>query len=161
MTMPNAFLIFLIAFSGVTGWLVLRHPAQVSQENAPLTPREQISPPKIKEDITESTKSQHLAQTRLDNIVLPIIDLENTNLEEAIEFLRLRALELAPENDEPQPSLDFVINTGADHSENRMINFYAEEITLTLALDRICLQAECKWEITGLTINIFPLKMEN
>ena len=153
--MPNAFLIFLIAFSGVTGWLVLRHPAQVSQENAPLTPREQISPPKIKEDITESTKSQHLAQTRLDNIVLPIIDLENTNLEEALEFLRLRSIELAPHTPKAQPSLSF--ENKASNLVSKNITLYAEDITLTEALNLICEKAVCRWEVTGYQITITPL----
>lgn len=48
-------------------------------------------------------------QQKLNNIIIPLVDFDNTTVEEALDFLRLRARELDPEPDESRKGLNFII----------------------------------------------------
>ena len=48
-------------------------------------------------------------QNKLNNIVIPLVDFDNTTVEEALDFLRLRARELDSEPIEDRKGLNFII----------------------------------------------------
>lgn len=64
-----------------------------------------------------STGVQYIQQ-KLNNIRIPMVNFDNTTVEEAIDYLRLRARELDTEPDESRKGINFIIRkpsvTGAD-----------------------------------------------
>lgn len=48
-------------------------------------------------------------QQKLNNIIIPLVQFDNTTLEEALDYLRLRARELDPEPDESRKGVNFII----------------------------------------------------
>ncbi len=48
-------------------------------------------------------------QQKLNNIIIPLVNFDNTTVEEALDFLRLRAREIDPEPDETRKGLNFII----------------------------------------------------
>lgn len=48
-------------------------------------------------------------QQKLNNIIIPLVDFDNTTVEEALDFLRLRAREIDTELDESKKGLNFII----------------------------------------------------
>lgn len=56
----------------------------------------------------QSTGVQYIQQ-KLNNIIIPVVNFDNTTVEEALDFLRLRARELDPETDPSKKGLNFVI----------------------------------------------------
>lgn len=57
---------------------------------------------------TAATGVQYLQQ-KLNNIIIPLVDFDNTTVQEALDFLRLRAREIDPEPDENRKGLNFII----------------------------------------------------
>ncbi|MBK1829395.1 type II and III secretion system protein [Verrucomicrobiaceae bacterium R5-34] len=51
---------------------------------------------------------QYIKQ-KLNNIIIPVVDFDNTTVEEALDFLRLRARELDPEPDEGRKGINFIV----------------------------------------------------
>ncbi|WP_367873754.1 STN domain-containing protein [Luteolibacter sp. Populi] len=45
----------------------------------------------------------------MEGIIIPIIDFEDTSVEEAIDFLRLRSFELDPDADPTRKGISFVV----------------------------------------------------
>ena len=62
----------------------------------------------VRDQPLETFGVQYLQQ-KLNNIIIPLVDFENTTVEEALDFLRLRARELDPEPDESKKGLNFII----------------------------------------------------
>ena len=170
MTVQNAFFIFLLAFSGITGWLMLREPVPITLSGTEPTKTEseqtaQPNPQPTGVTVTPPSDRTHPVRDRLNQIVLPVIDLENANLEEAINFLRLRTHELTA--DSKPFSFSCIIKKTAiasdlSHSEQpsdqQTIPLYAEDLSLAEALDLICEKANCHWEISEHSIVITPLE---
>lgn len=48
-------------------------------------------------------------EAKLKEIIIPVIDFEDTSIEEAIDFLRLRSRELDPDADQTKRGVSFVI----------------------------------------------------
>ncbi|BDS05926.1 hypothetical protein NT6N_09660 [Oceaniferula spumae] len=57
---------------------------------------------------TEAYGVQYIQQ-KLNNIIIPLVDFDNTTVEEALDFLRLRAREIDTEPDESKKGLNFII----------------------------------------------------
>ena len=57
---------------------------------------------------SQATGVQYL-QSKLNNIIIPVVDFDNTTVQEALDFLRLRARELDLEPDESRKGLNFII----------------------------------------------------
>ena len=55
-----------------------------------------------------STGVQYIQQ-KLNDIVIPLVQFDNTTLEEALDYLRLRARELDPEPDENRKGINFIV----------------------------------------------------
>lgn len=149
MTVPNAFFIFLMAFSGITGWLILREPATISMTDAAVIPDKK---PELEKAKTEKPSTptipdkQDPIRSQLADITLPVLDLNNATLSEAIYFLQLRAAELSSDATAAQ-SLHFRFSNEESEILHQSITLYAEDITLADALNLICEKAQCHWEI--------------
>ncbi|WP_435892670.1 hypothetical protein [Oceaniferula spumae] len=185
MTVQNAFLIFLLSFSGITAWLMLREPAKITvadhrasaSEKKEKTDRASSTPTSSPEASSEAPDRTQLVRNKLSKVIIPVVDFREVSIEEAIDFLRVRARELDPDVAAPSSGISFVIrhpridsgsmdeelseqlNTEATASTvgNKTINLYAEEVSLTEALDLICEKVDCRWEITDHHVVILPL----
>ena len=146
--MPNAFLIFLIAFSGITGWLMLREPADISLANAPATSTKKAKA-KQPETTPATTPDQVAAKTEdpfqkhLRSTTLAFIDFTDATLEEAIAFLQLQTTE----HTGVSKSLSFRFSNEESKILDTTITVFAENISMADALDLICEKAQCHWEI--------------
>jgi len=113
----------------------------------------------VKSPITQTSitsEQQTLISKKMEETVLPIIDLEGTTLEEALEFIRLRAIDLSSDK-EIGPSLEFIISPETEKDSHQPIQFYAEDISISEALDSICDQVHCTWLIKDGSVTIYPL----
>ncbi len=151
MTAPNAFLIFLLAFSAVTGWLMLREPAATSMAsptNSTSTDtkvqKNEVAP--TNQTSVTTSEQQDPLLSRLINTSLPVFELNHVTLGEAIDSLQLRATELTP-NTTVTKSLSFSFSNEESTTINKPITLYAEDISLADALTLICEKAQCNWVI--------------
>jgi len=154
MTVQNAFIIFLLAFSSITGWLMFRVPAAITVVDKDSETTQKSQPTKIATTTVPQVSNpepQSIIHTRLDNTVLPLLDLSNVTLEEAISFLQFRARELSTVQGDSTNSLYIVIapeiltKSVTNSNELLLFSVYAENINLADALDLICEKANCAW----------------
>lgn len=163
MTVPNACLVFLLAFSGVTGWLLLREPAEVTVTGTGDVASAQPDQREIGKTPAVALSDYHSpVRQALDSTEIPLLDLNDTTLEEAVDFLRLRSRELnsaaglsfriiRPATDEAPHVLD------TDRSStDPLINIYEENISFADALDLICNKTDHHWEINDHHVLILP-----
>jgi len=157
MTVQNACLIFILCFSGITGWLMLREPASISVAGTHGAQTVKKESGKASPSATQPDQDQ-VVRDKLSALIIPVMDFKETTIEEAMDFLRLRAYELAPEDAPVNRGVSFIIRKPMVDSESdlagnapseKLINLYAEDISITDALDLICEKAECRWEITA------------
>ncbi len=111
-----------------------------------------------------------LITEKLRRIVIPQIDFENTTVEEAIDFLRLRASELdSTELDPSRKGLNFVIsrprsakgdNTSAPSVRNagdiRIRELRLKNVPLATALKYICDQAKLRYKVDDYAVTLVP-----
>ena len=109
---------------------------------------------------------------KLKKIVIPVIDFEDTTLDEAVDFLRLRAIELDPEADPAFRGVSIMIrykmvddpfdpNHGARRqvieAPNRIARYEAKKISLPAALVEICRLTRFDAYITSHGIILCPV----
>ena len=173
MSMHIAILAFVASFTAITGWLIIRAPAKQTADHAEIQPPTPTPPPTGNEVIQESepasdevialSDSAQSVRSMLNETIIPDIDLDNATLEEAMDHLRL----LAREND-PQLNLSFIIRrpriSSTDSlspemilSDKHQITIYEKNITLTKALNLICLKGNYRWKNTEHGILLTPL----
>ena len=133
---------------------------------------------KLSEDDKAEQEANRYALRKLDQIIIPIVQFENTSVEEALDYLRLRARELDPEldnrrrgmgymnrtqsvqatgeNDDESDSLDAMSETNTTFM-NPGITMSAKNIPLRQALDMICTQAGLTWKTSGGRIVVEPV----
>jgi len=175
MSMHIAILAFVTSFAAITGWLVNREPADHSADHSQTLPPVPTSPPTGNESILESepasdevialSDTERLIRSMLNELVIPIMDLDNATLEEAIDnVLGLQPRELDPQ----QRTLSYIIRRPRTFSTDPLdpeislsyqqpITIYEKNITLTKALNLICLKTHYRWEITDHGILLTPL----
>jgi hypothetical protein len=109
----------------------------------------------------------------LKQIVIPVIDFEDTTLDEAVDFLRLRAIELDPEADPAFPGVSIIIryktkvadewvpgiNEGSHYFEipEPIARYQAKNIPLPDALVEICRLTRFDAYITSHGIILCPV----
>jgi len=122
----------------------------------------------------EDQMRKELNQTRL-----PELELNNTTLGEAIEFLRLRSVELSPEKDPRMRGFGFIVRGARVVSDElleegfreaglagELLSVSARDVGIAEALDLICEEVGWKWwvdeEILKIVIskNVEELKLE-
>ncbi|MFT6180059.1 MAG: hypothetical protein ACJAQT_003720 [Akkermansiaceae bacterium] len=124
----------------------------------------------------ESEGLQERMRKKLNEIRLPEMHINDGTVEEAIEFLRLRSIELSPEKDETQKGFGFVVRSPrvvgledegglggfGDVKEPNAVTFSlsARDVGLAEALDLICEEAGLRWWVDEevLKIVIAPVR---
>lgn len=118
---------------------------------------------------SESFGSSYISQ-KLRNIVIPRIDFEDTTVEEAIDFLRMRASELdSVESDPSRKGINFVVrrpkttstDSGLDASAIDPGSFRIKELRLKnvpfdVALKYICDQAKLRFKVDDYAVTLVP-----
>ena len=182
MTVPNAFIIFLFAFSGITGWLMFRTPTSIEVTNTgtttdPAQEPEKVAPPIKKPQPVETAAVPKITPpapeediySQLDKTILPLLDLSNVTLAEAIGFLEFRGREITANQSPPAKSLHIkphqadqeTLYASMDGSARPPVfTLYAENITFTEALNLICEKADCYWEADEYQVTVFPNEVD-
>ena len=109
---------------------------------------------------------------RLDRIIIPVIDFEDTSVEEAIDFLRVRSLELDKEGDPGMRGISIIIRRGRMDANDdglddsgldiggiqnaQIVRYQARNVSLLKALTQVCEQAKLNAYLTSVGIVICP-----
>ena len=106
-------------------------------------------------------------ESKLRRIIIPRIDLEDCSLEEAIDFLRLRAKELdITENDPAKKGVNFVIRSsrpavekgdGADPASAIIAELRLRNVPLAEVLRYICEAARRSYKVDEFAVTIGPV----
>lgn len=100
-------------------------------------------------------------QNKLDTIIIPVIDFENTSIEEAIDYLRIRAMELDPEADRKKKGVNFVIMRPANAGGEQNIKaLRLRNVSLGTALENICAQANFRSTVGNEAVILSPMKVD-
>lgn len=109
---------------------------------------------------------------KLDQIIIPMINFEDTTLEEAVDFLRLRASELdQAETDPTKKGLNFVIRMpkaapaagGENQAEPsdaispRIAQLRLRNVPLSVALKYICEATHFRFKIDNFSVTLEPM----
>ncbi|MEM1083478.1 MAG: Amuc_1098 family type IV pilus outer membrane protein [Verrucomicrobiota bacterium] len=108
---------------------------------------------------------------KLRNIVIPIIDFEDTSVEEAVDYLRVRSIELDTDTIDPaQKGINFVIRKprgggddgldagggGAEVGTARINELRLRNVPLAEALNYICEATRLRWSVDDFAVTIKP-----
>jgi hypothetical protein len=100
-------------------------------------------------------------QNKLNNIIIPVIDVENTSIEEAIDYLRMRSVELDPGENRKNKGVNFVIMRPANAGgEQNIKSLRLRNVTLATALKNICEQANFRSTVGNEAVILSPKKVE-
>ena len=122
--------------------------------------------------IEKSAGSTYILQ-KLRNIVIPIIDFEDTSVEEAIDYLRVRSIELDTfEMDPAKKGINFFIRKprsgaapdagldadggGATPGSQRISELRLRNVPLAEALNYICEATRLRWSVDDFAVTIKP-----
>ena len=100
---------------------------------------------------------------KLKRIVIPRIDFEDTTVEEAIDFLRLRSSELdTTELDPTKKGLNFVIRrprdgSGFDPASLRIKELRLKNVPLSVALKYIADQTKMRYKVDDFAVTLVPM----
>lgn len=170
MTTHVAAITSLISFSAITGWLVIRKPADNNSPSSPPVPNtmlENPSPP-----ATPPADTRQIVSSHLQNIIIPSVNIKNASIEEALDYLRLKSYEVEPsENHSPKnhspKGISFILKKPSHASETPhlnipdntpLISLTKNNISMKEYLDLICGSTGYHWEITNHTILLTPLE---
>ncbi|MFM2243495.1 MAG: hypothetical protein RLZ97_2351, partial [Verrucomicrobiota bacterium] len=101
---------------------------------------------------------------KLNSIILPVIDFEDIALEEAIDFLRTRALEIdTTELDPTKKGMSFVLRRPrnpdgdlGDSNSIRIPELRLRNVPISEALNYICEATRMRWSVDDFAITITP-----
>ncbi|MEM9236140.1 MAG: Amuc_1098 family type IV pilus outer membrane protein [Verrucomicrobiota bacterium] len=108
---------------------------------------------------------------KLRNIVIPIIDFEDTSVEEAVDYLRVRSIELDTDTIDPsQKGINFVIRKprgggddgldagggAAEVGTARINELRLRNVPLAEALNYICEATRLRWSVDDFAVTIKP-----
>ncbi|MEO5915273.1 MAG: hypothetical protein ABIS50_13645 [Luteolibacter sp.] len=110
--------------------------------------------------------------SKLDAIVIPVVDFDNASAEEAIDFLRLRSLELDPDKEPSQRGVSFIVrrprpieksggegSTGLNPysvSLDYPVNYTAKSVRVLDALSEVARQGKLDAYLTSTGIVLVP-----
>lgn len=114
-------------------------------------------------------------QQKLNNIVIPLVDFDNTTVEEALDFLRLRAREIDPDgsinfiirkpsltggssSDEGDDSLSGAADAGADPGSLRIRELKLRDVPLGTVLQYICDATRLRYKLDEHSVILLPLE---
>ncbi|MBB5351896.1 general secretion pathway protein D [Haloferula luteola] len=122
--------------------------------------------------VTKSAGSTYILQ-KLRNIVIPVIDFEDTSVEEAIDYLRVRSIELdTMEMDPTRKGINFFIRkprtgggdagldagseSGPAPGSQRISELRLRNVPLAEALNYICEATRLRWSVDDFAVTIKP-----
>lgn len=124
------------------------------------------APSQILQDVSTSGTIVAL-RAKMKEIVLPVIDLEQVGIEEAIDFLRSQSVTLdRVETDPARRGVNLILNVGSDESSSakqiRAIRFDLKlhQVSLEQALKYICDATRTQLSIDDFAVNIRPVGSE-
>ena len=107
---------------------------------------------------------------KLQQISIPLIDFQDTSVEEAIDFLRLRSKELDTTTlSDSEKGINFVVRGGAaggdaaldagtvDPRTARIDQLYLTNVPLGVALQYICDKAKLRYKVDQFAVTLLPL----
>ncbi len=110
--------------------------------------------------IDEAMSDEQYLRYKINNIVIPLVNFDNTTIEEALDFIKLRARELDPAEKESQRDLGFIFikpSVKDTTIQPLRVNTQGKNLTLGQVLDSMCQEAKLQWKIAGDTIVLEPL----
>lgn len=131
--------------------------------------------PKIKfggEGLTAKDTGATYILQKLRNIEIPVIDFEDTTVEEAIDYLRVKSIELDPETDPDKRGINFFIHNqqggneldgldagggGGSIGARRIDELRLRQVPLAEALKFITDAAGLRWTVDDVAVTIKPL----
>lgn len=139
----------------MTGTQANRH-ASGADPDRESPPPDSLSSKQPREQETEAARR---VREKLDSIILPSIDFDDTSFEEAIDFLRIRVAELDPD---PDPSLSDAIKlpertSDDDIGARRILPFSEKNISVWQVLKRIASDCRIKIKPTDQGIELIPI----
>jgi len=125
-------------------------------------------PIEIASEVPPSPEAGEIIIAKLEEIIIPVVDFENTHLEEAIDYLRIRSMELDEEGDLGMRGVSILIRSSKDEAtspDGRSIapqggspllitRYYAENISILEALTETCRIAQLDAHLTSVGIVI-------
>lgn len=120
----------------------------------------------IQLSIPDPTPAKPVAQTppdpsrrtldKLNNIIIPSVDFDDVSLDEAVEFIRNRSIELdAAEPDPMRKGMDFVIRPRADGTEPaRIKGMRLRNVPVAQALKYICDATASRLKVEGSAVTV-------
>ena len=130
--------------------------------------------------ITDADPAEQYLRAKINNIVIPLVDFDNATVEEALDFLRLRARELDPAEAESRRGIGFIIRKPTippteevNHNGEALdasadvqmgpsvmalrVNTKGSNMTLRQVLDLMCKEAKLQWKIAEGKVVFEPL----
>ena len=122
----------------------------------------------------EQSRSGDSVVAKLDAIVIPTVDLENASIEEALEYLRLRSIELDPDREptwrgisfvlrpsrtieDSTPDPDGLLDSNPDSAlPHSSINYVARNVSLFDALSEVASQSLLDAYLTSVGVIMVP-----
>lgn len=126
------------------------------------------------------TSGVQYLQQKLNNIIIPLVDFDNTTVEEALDFLRLRAREIDPEIDDARKGLNFIIRRpsltgagagagaeldpdaapagGSDIGTMRIDELKLRNVPLGTVLQYICDKTRLRYKLDEHSVILLPLE---
>lgn len=149
--------------------LAAKSPAKPRNEIVQTTAR----PSKPLRSAPEDSAAQFIRK-KMQSIIVPVIAFDDTSVEEAIDFLRIRSIELDPDKPKSKPQgISFIVRKPRQSDESAALQsapadglgdvpqagavrltMHARNISLWDALHRVADQAGLKVEITGRGIEL-------
>ncbi len=136
---------------------------------------EMAKPAKLPRQPLEGEGAKGLTQAKMEKIIIPVIDFEDTSVEEAIDFLRQKSVELDPERESAPKGVSFVIRKPREDSSRdasreadaggilggasetgalRIKELHLRDISLWAVLHRVAEECGLKVEITAHAIEL-------
>jgi hypothetical protein len=136
-----------------------------------------MKPTKTLRKLPEAEAAQTFIERKLRKTIIPVIAFEDTSVEEAIDFLRLRSRELDPEKEPERKGISFVIRkpkvestddasleadsagvlgAAADPGALRVKELHLRDVSLWDALHRIADECGLKVEVSDTGIKLTP-----
>jgi hypothetical protein len=133
-----------------------RHASEAGLEKEESPPPDSLSSKQPREQETEAARR---VREKLDSIIIPNIDFDDTSFEEAIDFLRIRAAELDPHPDSlPHDAIKLPESTSnGDIGARRILTFSEKNISMWKVLKRIASDCRMKIKSTDEGIELIPI----
>lgn len=134
--------------------------ATKAQEEAP---KPRAAEPKVIVDGIDPNSGKAHIQRKLDAIILPVVAMENASVEEAIDFIRLRSVQLdTNEADPAKKGVNFVIRKprrgGANEEDpgSLRVTLSLKNVTLRKIFEEICAQTDLKYKVDDFAVTFVP-----